>query len=84
MEHTPWSVIQATEAFIQEHVGADCNFIIRPQWRYNYSISEDYVSKYKELFDSLTPWLSAADWSARIGKIATKKISAYLSRALKR
>jgi len=74
MEHTPWSVIQSTEAFIQEHVGTQCNFIIRPQWRYNYSISEDYVSKYKELFDSLTPWISAADLGGRIGDVANKRI----------
>jgi hypothetical protein len=74
IEHIPWSVVQAMESFIQEHVGTDCNFIIRPQWRYNYSISEDYVAKYKELFDSLAPWISAADWEARVGLIATKRI----------
>jgi hypothetical protein len=35
IEHIPWSVVQAMESFIQEHVGTDSNFIIRPQWRYN-------------------------------------------------
>ena len=74
MEHIPWSVVQAMESFIQEHVSTACNFIIRPQWRYNYSISEDYVAKYKQLFDSLAPWISAADWNARVGSVAAKRI----------
>jgi len=55
ISHTPWSMIESTEDFLQSHLGNKTNFIIRPRWSYNYSIVGEFTS-------SLTQELKAFDW----------------------
>jgi len=50
---TPWSLIPATEAFLQRQVTDKRHFIIRPTWGYNYSIRGDFWGFFR---DSLAIW----------------------------
>lgn len=48
---TPWSLIEPLERLGRE-IHPDAEFIIRPQWIYNYSIS-DYLAAYKKYFENV-------------------------------
>lgn len=74
IDQTPWSMVQATEQFLQAHVGSDCKFIIRPQWNYNYSIIGEFVGVYRSLINAQNSWLSVADWELKVGAIAQQRI----------
>lgn len=66
IEQTPWSVVQATETFLQAHVGVKCKFIVRPQWHYNYALVGDFLEVYQTQIAELKDWLPLADWRKRI------------------
>ena len=50
---TPWSLIQPFEK-ISEKLHPGCRFIIRPQWKYNFTIVE-LISQYKKGFHVFIP-----------------------------
>lgn len=58
---TPWSMIQATEAFLKLQTGPESYFIMRPQWAYNYCIVGEFVSAYRHEIDACD-WLDAEAW----------------------
>ena len=67
IEQTPWSVVQATESFLQAHVGSKCKFIVRPQWHYNYALVGDFIEAYTKQITELKDWLPLPTWRERIG-----------------
>ncbi len=67
IEQTPWSVVQATEGFLQAHVGIRCKFIVRPQWHYNYALVGDFVEAYRKQITELADWLPLPTWRKRMG-----------------
>lgn len=71
--NTPWSMIQATEQFLKKQAGSSTDFIIRPQWSYNYSLTGDFVEVYRTNIQALT-WIPTASWEALIGTLAQHKI----------
>jgi hypothetical protein len=74
IDQTPWSIVQSIENFLQSHVGSDVNFIIRPQWKYNYSIIGEFVKYYRTLLSSLGSWSQIQEWEVQIGAIASQSI----------
>ena len=74
IEHTPWSLVQATESLLQAHVGKNYRFIIRPQWSYNYGIVGDLVAHYRTRFAALPDWLPIDKWEASIAEFAEQRI----------
>lgn len=74
VEHTPWSLVQAMETFLQGKVGNQFRFIIRPQWSYNYAIVGDLLATYEGFFSSFPDWISLAEWHAAIGGSASDRI----------
>lgn len=74
IEQTPWSMIQATEAFFKAHTPKECCFIIRPQWSYNYGIRSAFVETLRDCFNSLTEWIQVAEWEQAIGEISKYRI----------
>jgi hypothetical protein len=73
IEHTPWSMAQATEIFLQSQVGSDSCFIIRPQWDYNYGIRGEFLSNYRTKLSSLGDWCPIDEWNQILGTIAQKQ-----------
>lgn len=73
MTQTPWSMVQAAEAFLKRHAGKKCEFIIRPQWAFNYGIVGEFVEVCREMI-RLLPGISLADWEKGVGKIGSRKI----------
>lgn len=69
----PWSMIQATEHFLKRQAGASSDFIIRPQWYYNYKVTDDFVEAYRIAIRGLH-WIPMTKWKASIGTLAQKKI----------
>lgn len=74
IEQTPWSMVQATEAFLVTHSEERCSFIVRPQWSYNYSIKGEFVSAYKGFLEAIDNWITVAEWERAIGKAAQARI----------
>jgi hypothetical protein len=50
---TPWSLIEPLER-LGRTIHKDSEFIIRPQWIFNYSIA-DYLGYYKKYFENVLP-----------------------------
>jgi len=71
--NTPWSMIQGTEKFLKRQAGSSTDFIIRPQWKYNYNLIGEFVEVYRTSIRSLT-WISIADWETSIEGLAQHKI----------
>jgi len=59
--NTPWSMIQATEHFLRQQVGANSRFIIRPQWAHNYSLTGEFVEAYRTEIASMA-WIDPKAW----------------------
>jgi hypothetical protein len=76
IEHTPWSLVQATESLLQSQIGPAYRFIIRPQWSYNYGIIGDLMADYRKLFRGLADWISVREWEEKIGDLAAQRIFA--------
>ncbi len=74
VEHTPWSLVQAMERFLQATLGSEYQFIIRPQWSYNYAIVGDRVAYYRRLFSSFPDWIPISEWHATIKESASHRI----------
>jgi hypothetical protein len=74
IEQTPWSMIQATEAFLKQHTPKECCYIIRPQWSYNYSIRGPFVETLRSCFGSMPEWIPVADWEKEIGEVGKCRI----------
>jgi hypothetical protein len=68
IEHTPWSIVQATEDFLQSHIRTPCKFIIRPQWNYNYGLQGGFIGAYTSRMRALSEWFSFAEWKKEIRK----------------
>lgn len=45
---TPWSIVQPAEKLLKLAAGPKCNFIIRPTWSYNYSITGEFWGSYRQ------------------------------------
>ncbi len=73
IEHTPWSMIQATEHFFKKHTGKECHFIIRPQWSYNYGLIGEFVEVHRTKLQSFG-WFDISGWEKAIGSIAHEKL----------
>lgn len=71
--NTPWSMIQPTEQFLKRQAGPSTDFIIRPQWSYNYNLTGEFVEVYRTNIKALT-WIPTASWEASIGTLAQHKI----------
>jgi hypothetical protein len=67
-------MVQAVELFLTKNGGPKTNFIIRPQWSYNYSITGDFVDGYKHFIGALKPWLTLDEWKAKVGDVADEQI----------
>lgn len=52
--HTPWSMVEAVEAFMGRYVPGNVSFIIRPQWSYNYANESQFVESYKKWIEAFT------------------------------
>lgn len=74
IEHTPWSLVQAMETFLQSKVGSQYRFIIRPQWSYNYAIVGDLLATYRGFFSSFPDWITVDEWHAAIGELSSFQI----------
>lgn len=74
IEQTPWSAVQATETFLQLHVGAHCKFIVRPQWNYNYGLVGDFIESYHKQIKELADCLPLSTWRKRIGPSFSNQI----------
>jgi len=68
IEQTPWSMVQATEAFLKQHTPKECCFILRPQWSYNYGIKGAFVETLRACFASLGKWMPLSDWEQAVGE----------------
>src|SRR4051812_13280569 len=44
IEHTPWSMVHATESVLKRQIGDDAHFIIGQQWNYNYVLVADFFT----------------------------------------
>ena len=73
MTQTPWSMVQAAEAFLKRQAGKECEFIIRPQWAFNYGIVGEFVEVCREMI-RLLPWIPLADWEKAVGEIGRRRI----------
>ena len=71
--NTPWSMIQGTEQFLKCQAGSLTEFIIRPQWSYNYNLMGEFIEVYRTSLQSLT-WIPTADWETSIGELTHQKI----------
>ncbi len=71
--NTPWSMVQATEQFLKQQAGASSDFIIRPQWSYNYNLTGEFVEVYRTNIKALT-WIPTNIWEASIGTLSQHKI----------
>jgi hypothetical protein len=71
--NTPWSMIQGAEQFLKRQAGASSDFIIRPQWSYNYNLLGEFIEAYRTNMEALT-WIPIADWETLIGGLAQQKI----------
>ena len=71
--NTPWSMVQGTEQFLKRQTSPSTDFIIRPQWSYNYSLLGEFVEAYRTSIQSLE-WIPIEDWEASIGTLAHEKI----------
>jgi len=52
--HTPWSMVEAVEAFMGRYVVGNVAFIIRPQWSYNYANESQFVASYRKWIEAFT------------------------------
>lgn len=66
IEQTPWSIVQATEDFLQAHIRTPCKFIIRPQWNYNYGLIGGFIEAYVKEVESLSKWFPVSDWKKKV------------------
>jgi len=73
MTQTPWSMVQATEAFLKRHVGDTHHFLIRPQWTFNYGIVGDFPQVYRTELGALS-WIPLSEWEKLIGLDSDQKI----------
>ena len=71
--NTPWSMIHGTEEFLKRQARTPSEFIIRPQWSYNYSLMGEFVEAYRTSFKGLH-WIPISSWEASIGTLAQNKI----------
>lgn len=71
--NTPWSMIQYTEEFLERQTGASNEFIIRPQWAYNYSLIGEFVEVYRTEIDPLD-WIPTATWKSSLCGLGDQKI----------
>jgi len=74
IDQTPWSMIQAAEAFLKRHTPEECRFILRPQWSYNYSIRSGFIESLRACFGSLIEWMPLSEWENAIGDIGKYRI----------
>jgi len=58
---TPWSMIQPAEIFMTARAGANCRFIIRPKWGFNYAIFGEFVGNYHAMIKNLE-WIPTKEW----------------------
>jgi len=70
---TPWSMVQATEAFFKLQGGLKCQFAIRPQWAFNYGIVGEFVEVCRTNI-KLLPWIPLAEWEQGVGKLTDMEI----------
>lgn len=71
--HTPWSMIEAVEAFMQRFIGARSSFVIRPQWNYNYANEGRLVENYIRLLEALT-WIPSENISSALQPFRDRSI----------
>jgi len=71
--NTPWSMIQYTEKFLERQTGASNEFIIRPQWAYNYSLIGEFVEVYRTEIVPLD-WIPTATWKSSLCGLGDQKI----------
>ncbi len=64
--HSPWSMVQTVEDFLRRQVGTRNDFIIRPQWAYNYGINIGFVEVYRTSLASFH-WFPYQDWEKALG-----------------
>jgi hypothetical protein len=66
-------MVQAAEQFLKACVGKDSNFIIRPQWAYNYSLVGEFVNVYRTYISGMD-WIPSGEWESSIGEVRTQRI----------
>lgn len=71
--NTPWSMVQGTEQFLKHQTSPSTDFIIRPQWSYNYSLLGNFVEAYSTSIQGLE-WIPIESWEESIGKLANESI----------
>jgi len=71
--NTPWSMIQYTEDFLERQTGNSNEFIIRPQWAYNYSLIGEFVEIYRTEIEPLD-WIPTATWKSSLCGLGDQKI----------
>lgn len=71
--NTPWSMVQGTEQFLKRQTNSSTDFIIRPQWSYNYSLLGEFVEAYRTSLQGLE-WIPIESWEASIGTLAHERI----------
>jgi len=71
--NTPWSMIHGTEEFLKRQAGPSTDFIIRPQWSYNYNLMGEFVEVSRTNMQALT-WIPIATWEHLIGELAQQKL----------
>ncbi|MCK4790996.1 MAG: hypothetical protein KAV87_45105 [Desulfobacteraceae bacterium] len=71
--NTPWSMIQYTEEFLERQTGASNEFIIRPQWAYNYSLIGEFVEVIRTKIEPLD-WIPTATWKSSLCGLGDQKI----------
>lgn len=72
--HTPWSIVEPIERFLKHQVGPGHEFIIRPQWAYNYAIVGEFVDAYGRAIGSLEDWITPQEWKDAIGDSGSLRI----------
>jgi hypothetical protein len=73
MTQTPWSMVEYVESFLKATTGTNSNFIIRPQWSYNYAITGDFVAFFRSLIASC-PWVPMAPWESTLPTKPTETV----------
>ncbi|HUW82539.1 MAG TPA: hypothetical protein VMZ31_07025 [Phycisphaerae bacterium] len=59
-------MVQATEDLFKQCLGEHYNFIIRPQWSYNYGIVGEFVEHFRGAIQSLE-WIPLDEWESIAG-----------------
>jgi len=71
--NTPWSMIHGTEEFLKRQAKTPSEFIIRPQWSYNYNLMGEFVEVSRTNIQALT-WIPIGTWEQLIGELAQQKL----------